>query len=120
LFEGAHDDLEADFLVVGHLGLVGLVEGEGGLDEGSFGAQMIAPKVRMAMSSLPFIEQKGERWIVRGALRAVVFAAPLASEVLARCVGSGLLRHPNVMSENMAFRERVHLLRRQTDVSQLP
>jgi hypothetical protein len=48
--EGALGDLEADLLVVGHLGQVGLLEGESSLDEGSFGAQMIAPKVRTAMS----------------------------------------------------------------------
>jgi len=38
LLEGALGDLEADLLVVGHLGLVGLVEGEGGLDEGDTAA----------------------------------------------------------------------------------
>ena len=37
-FEGALGDLEADLLVVGHLGEVGLLEGLGGLDEGETAA----------------------------------------------------------------------------------
>ncbi len=38
LLEGALDDLESDTLVVGHVGCVGLLEGERRLDEGDAAA----------------------------------------------------------------------------------
>jgi len=63
LLEGALRDLETDLLVVEHLGPVGLFEGERCLDEGSFGAQMIASK---PSGTMPLIEGStaNELWML--------------------------------------------------------
>jgi hypothetical protein len=98
-------DLEADFLVVGHLGHVGLLESKGRLDQGSFGAnasldfvQMIAPKVRMPMSSSAHnVKRESARfdaalrapWVTRLSLpNASLYFVPRSSALRA----SGLLR----------------------------